>query len=437
MNYRPYPNVARALAQWERGRAPEPSRCPICNHFVSRHALEDGQPVCTRGQGLISCRDCAELWARMPAVAAFMNFGLALRHGTGRHVLAEHPRRAGKTATAVAVVDQAVKAGEHVHVAGRDGVQCAGGDEACSLPRIERGDQVVVEHDGQRRQYEVTDAPVRDRPDGQPADFHLTLRPAAATASPEQCPDCGHAPHAPGSECEAGVDHGPKRWHSCLCLAMPGASKACPPQMDCQGGTLGYSDVWHLRQGRSVRGQNGVTITPDVLAEPPAVQQPPVNRAAAYLAAADTVEAMKEGCGQRKPCASCDAREDAADALRDIARRMATEAQSEVQVWPLRRVLTEVRCGSADWPWEDEWADLDRRHADTGYLDRLEEQIRENGITTPVLIGSDGRLWDGHHRLRIAVRAGIDYVPVEIITPTETQQPAGETAEQTTPGGPR
>ncbi|MFC8986085.1 ParB N-terminal domain-containing protein [Streptomyces sp. NPDC057115] len=94
-----------------------------------------------------------------------------------------------------------------------------------------------------------------------------------------------------------------------------------------------------------------------------------------------------------------------------------TTPQPDLQVWPLRRILTEVRCGSADWSWDEEWADLDRRHAETGYLDTLEAQIRERGITMPVLIGSDGRLWDGHHRLRIAVRAGIEYVPVEIVLP--------------------
>lgn len=92
----------------------------------------------------------------------------------------------------------------------------------------------------------------------------------------------------------------------------------------------------------------------------------------------------------------------------------------DLQVWPLTRVLTEVRCGSRDWSWEEEWADLDQRHADTGYLTTLEQQIRENGITMPVLIGSDGRLWDGHHRLRIAVRLGISYVPVEITRPALT-----------------
>ncbi|MFJ9420748.1 ParB N-terminal domain-containing protein [Streptomyces sp. NPDC101249] len=89
-----------------------------------------------------------------------------------------------------------------------------------------------------------------------------------------------------------------------------------------------------------------------------------------------------------------------------------TEARPDVQVWPLARVLAEVRCGSEDWPWEQEWADLDEHHADR--LAKLEAGIRERGITRPVLIGSDGRLWDGHHRLRIAVRLGIDHVPVEL-----------------------
>lgn len=92
-----------------------------------------------------------------------------------------------------------------------------------------------------------------------------------------------------------------------------------------------------------------------------------------------------------------------------------TEARCcDVQVWPLARVLRDVRCGSKDWTWGEEWADLDKRHAETGYLDTLEQQIRADGITVPVLIGSDGRLWDGHHRLRIAVRLGIPYVPVEV-----------------------
>lgn len=114
------------------------------------------------------------------------------------------------------------------------------------------------------------------------------------------------------------------------------------------------------------------------------------------------------------------------------ARQPDTETQDDIQVWPLQRVLTEVRCGSQDWTWDEEWADLDRRHVDTGYLAKLEQQIGENGITMPVLIGSDGRLWDGHHRLRIAVRLGIGYVPVEIVPPTAGG--AGGVADETGEG---
>lgn len=100
------------------------------------------------------------------------------------------------------------------------------------------------------------------------------------------------------------------------------------------------------------------------------------------------------------------------------------------QVWPLHRVLTEVAVGSGDWSWAEEWADLDERHASTGYLDHLEQQIRQNGITIPVLIGSDGRLWDGHHRLRIAVRLGIGYVPVEIVPPSANDADDDLTADE-------
>ncbi|MER7517827.1 hypothetical protein [Streptomyces sp. NPDC126499] len=85
-----------------------------------------------------------------------------------------------------------------------------------------------------------------------------------ATAQPaadERC-GCGHAAHAPGTECEDGVNHGSKRWHRCLCLNLVGANAACPPDMDCQGGRLGYSDVWHLQ--RAVGRQDTQTAT-----EPP------------------------------------------------------------------------------------------------------------------------------------------------------------------------
>ncbi|MFI9154529.1 hypothetical protein [Streptomyces sp. NPDC053367] len=65
----------------------------------------------------------------------------------------------------------------------------------------------------------------------------------------------------------------------------------------------------------------------------------PLTDRASLLRAADIVEAMNEGCGQAKPCTSCDARSDAADALRDSARRMADEEQPATETH---------RCGNCE-----------------------------------------------------------------------------------------
>lgn len=93
-----------------------------------------------------------------------------------------------------------------------------------------------------------------------------------------RCPNCQHDQHLPGTECGATVGHGPNRWHLCLCLARPGAALPCPPQMTCQGGTLGYSDVWYLQQGHSLSSADGV-ISPEVLG-PVAVGFPTPDAAA-------------------------------------------------------------------------------------------------------------------------------------------------------------
>ncbi|MEV5770113.1 hypothetical protein AB0L49_02415 [Streptomyces antimycoticus] len=91
---------------------------------------------------------------------------------------------------------------------------------------------------------------------------------------PADCPDCAHPPHLSGTECEATVSHGPNRWHRCLCLARPGAALPCPPQMTCQGGTLGYADIWYLQRGHTLAGADG-EISPEMLrVEPRRPQQP-------------------------------------------------------------------------------------------------------------------------------------------------------------------
>lgn len=95
MNYRPYLDAARALRQVERHHPQQ-----VVTLCVDTSALE----------------------------AAFSRLGRAF---TAR------PRQTGKAAITAAIADQAVNAGERVHVASRDGVRCAGGDLTCSLPSKE------------------------------------------------------------------------------------------------------------------------------------------------------------------------------------------------------------------------------------------------------------------------------------------------------------
>src|SRR5690606_24415273 len=40
-------------------------------------------------------------------------------------------------------------------------------------------------------------------------------------------------------------------------------------------------------------------------------------------------------------------------------------------------------------------------------------RIREEGIREPILLGTDGRVWDGHHRITVAMHLGLESVPVE------------------------
>ena len=105
MNYRPYPDVDRALAQLERHHARE-QQTPFLA-WVDEHVRP----------GL------AEWQKRLVTAAA---------------------KQTGKTAITTAIVDQAVKAGHHVHVAGRDGVRCVGGDPACSQPSKEPERSIVL-----------------------------------------------------------------------------------------------------------------------------------------------------------------------------------------------------------------------------------------------------------------------------------------------------
>lgn len=48
------------------------------------------------------------------------------------------------------------------------------------------------------------------------------------------------------------------------------------------------------------------------------------------------------------------------------------------------------------------------------YQRDLEAWLRERGeVPQPVLLGPDGRVWDGHHRIVAARRLGFAWVPLE------------------------
>lgn len=98
----------------------------------------------------------------------------------------------------------------------------------------------------------------------------------------------------------------------------------------------------------------------------------------------------------------------------------------------LANLLRDYRPGSKgeDWTWDDEEADLlsmpclCMSRPEQGrwtvcptfghYQKNLEARIQEKGsVTQGVLLGNDGRVWDGHHRIVAARRLGLTSVPLE------------------------
>jgi ParB-like chromosome segregation protein Spo0J len=78
----------------------------------------------------------------------------------------------------------------------------------------------------------------------------------------------------------------------------------------------------------------------------------------------------------------------------------------------LRRFLREIAPGSFDPPysWDDEadhlWANEPER------MSRLVDDIARNGQARPVMVGDDGRLWDGHHRVTALRHLGRTYLTI-------------------------
>lgn len=61
--------------------------------------------------------------------------------------------------------------------------------------------------------------------------------------------------------------------------------------------------------------------------------------------------------------------------------------------------------------WAEEFRYLMSEHGER--IRSLTAAIQAEGIREPILLGNDGRVWDGHHRLCVASRLGIHTVPVQ------------------------
>lgn len=74
--------------------------------------------------------------------------------------------------------------------------------------------------------------------------------------------------------------------------------------------------------------------------------------------------------------------------------------------------------------WAEEFRWLRENHA--AKLRALFHDVLKNGIREPVLLGDDGRLWDGHHRLYVANALGFTSIRAK------HARPEGQDMNQTT-----
>lgn len=81
----------------------------------------------------------------------------------------------------------------------------------------------------------------------------------------------------------------------------------------------------------------------------------------------------------------------------------------ETTMRSVQDILDLYRTGD-EHSWAQEFAYLAAVHGED--VQNLADSIAECGMRVPILLGSDGRVWDGHHRLAVAYGLGIDLVPV-------------------------
>lgn len=82
---------------------------------------------------------------------------------------------------------------------------------------------------------------------------------------------------------------------------------------------------------------------------------------------------------------------------------------------PVSQIITFWRPGSCDWSWAEEYADV----MSQARTQPVRERVKNEGFgfvdhLAPVLLGSDGRVWDGHHRICLAIEQGVPELMVEM-----------------------
>ena len=83
---------------------------------------------------------------------------------------------------------------------------------------------------------------------------------------------------------------------------------------------------------------------------------------------------------------------------------------SDPESMSMSRVLAEYAPGDGGtWLQEFAWMALHSSRKLRG----LALSIEEIGVQRPILLGDDGRVWDGHHRICIALELRISTVNVE------------------------
>lgn len=81
---------------------------------------------------------------------------------------------------------------------------------------------------------------------------------------------------------------------------------------------------------------------------------------------------------------------------------------------PLSHILTFWRPGSSDWSWSDEYTDLIGQAVTAAVRARVNsEGFGFHDHFAPVLLGSDNRVWDGHHRIILAIEQAVPSLMVE------------------------